>query len=98
MTGVSSGAATISGDGGMLIVSNLVDGVDTYAIPPREPLRSFRHPINRNVPLLVSSPTGSPLIVVGSDNGRPRIYDHHAGHLSASLPHGEGKLLPFGFE
>ena len=98
MMGASSGAATISGYGGMLIVSNLVDGVDTYGIPPQEPLCSFCHSINRNVPLLVSSPAGSSLIVVGSDNGRPRIYDHHTGHLSASLPHGEGKLFPFEFE
>ena len=98
MTAASSGAATISGDGGMLIVSNLVNGVDTYAIPPQEPLRSFRHSINRNVPLLVSSPIGSSLIVVRSDNGHPRIYDHHTGNLSASLPHGEGKLFPFEFE
>ena len=66
--------------------------------PPQEPLRSFRHSINRNVPLLVSSPIGSSLIVVGSDNGHPRIYDHHTGNLSASLPHGEGKLFPFEFE
>ena len=51
MTAASSGAATISSDGGMLIVSNLVNGVDTYAIPPpgastlissfHQPQRSF---------------------------------------------------------
>ena len=89
-----SGHATISGDGGILIVSNLIDGVDTYAIPPQELLRSFRHPINSNVPLLVSFVMDSSLIVVGSDDGCPRIYDHHTGHLSMSLPHGNGTFFP----
>ncbi|EDR07739.1 uncharacterized protein LACBIDRAFT_298241 [Laccaria bicolor S238N-H82] len=82
--------ATISGDSGTLIVSNLIDGVDTYVIPPQELLRSFRHPINSNVPLLVSSVMDSSLIVVGSDDGCLRIYDHHTGHLSMSLPHRKG--------
>ncbi|EDR12897.1 uncharacterized protein LACBIDRAFT_323717 [Laccaria bicolor S238N-H82] len=72
----------IGGDGRTLIVSNLVDGVDTYSIPPREPLRTFCHPINQNVPLLVSAIPGSSLFVVGSDDGCPRLYDQRTGHLS----------------
>jgi len=44
-------------------------GVDTYVIPPQEPLHSFWHPINYNILLLVSSIMDSSLIVVGSDDG-----------------------------
>lgn len=84
------GHAAIGGDGRTLIVSNLVDGVDTYSIPPREPLRNFRHPINQNVPLLVSAIPGSSLFVVGSDDGCPRLYDQRTGHLSNVLRHGKG--------
>ncbi|KIJ93028.1 hypothetical protein K443DRAFT_112679, partial [Laccaria amethystina LaAM-08-1] len=73
----SRGHATIGGDGRTLIVSNLVD---TYSIPPCEPLQTFRHPIHHNVPLVVSAVPGSSLFVVGSDDGCPRIYDQRTGH------------------
>jgi len=75
-----------------LIVTNLVDGVDTYSIPPKEPLRTFRHPIHQNVPLLVSAIPGSSLFVVGSDDGCPRLYDQCTGHLSNVLRHGKGSF------
>jgi len=71
---------------------NLVDGVDTYSIPPKEPLCTFCHPIHQNVPLLVSAIPGSSLFVVGSDDGCPRLYDQHTGHLSNVLHHGKGSF------
>jgi len=76
------GHAAIGGDGHTLIISNLVDRVDTYSIPPREPLHTFCHTINQNVPLLVSAVLGSSLFVVGSDDGCPHLYDQCTGHLS----------------
>lgn len=87
------GHAAIGGDGRTLIVSNLVDGVDTYSIPPKEPLHTFRHTINQNVPLLVSAVPGSSLFVVGSDDGCPRLYDQRTGHLSNVLHHGKCMFL-----
>ena len=80
----------ISDDGHTLIISNLVDGVNMYSIPPREPLCSFHHPINQNVPLFVSAMPSSSLFVVGSDNGCPCLYDQHTRHLSDILHHGKG--------
>ena len=87
------GHAAIGGDGRTLIVSNLVDGVDTYSIPPKEPLHTFCHTINQNVPLLVLVVPGSSLFVVGSDDGCPRLYDQRTGHLSNVLRHGKCMFL-----
>jgi len=87
------GHAAISGDGRTLIISNLVDGVDTYSIPPREPLHTFRHTINQNVLLLVSAVLGSSLFVVGSDDSCPHLYDQCTGHLSNVLHHGKCMFL-----
>jgi len=75
-----------------LVISNLVDGVDTYSIPPKEPLHTFHHPIHQNVPLLVSAIPGSSLFVVGSDDGCPHLYDQCTGHLSNILCHGKGSF------
>ncbi|KAF8867435.1 hypothetical protein BD779DRAFT_1393473, partial [Infundibulicybe gibba] len=84
----------IGADQRSLIVSNLVDGVDTYAIPPRQPVRSFHQPIRHNVPLLVSSALEGSLTVVGGDDGSVRLYDQRLGILSSILHHGKGALSP----
>ena len=52
-------------------MSNLVDGVDVYSIPPLCPTRSFQHPIHTNVLLVFASALGGVLVMVGSDDGSP---------------------------
>ncbi|RDB29242.1 Vegetative incompatibility protein HET-E-1 [Hypsizygus marmoreus] len=85
------GNAALSVDERTLIVSNLKDGIDTYSLPPRQPLRSFRHSISCNVPLSVCSTLDGALILAGSDDGYPRIYDQRLGTLSQTLPHSQGQ-------
>ncbi|KAF8886999.1 hypothetical protein BD779DRAFT_1395717, partial [Infundibulicybe gibba] len=84
----------IGADQCSLIVSNLVDGIDTYAIPPHQLVWSFRQPIHHNVPLLVSSALEGSLTVVGGDDGSVRLYDQRLGILSSILHHGKGALSP----
>ncbi|EDR13939.1 uncharacterized protein LACBIDRAFT_305165 [Laccaria bicolor S238N-H82] len=78
----------MAADNQLLIVTNLVNGIDIHSLPPGQPLRSFTHPIHLNVPLLVSSALQGSLIVVGGDNGSARVYDSCVGLLTV-LPHGQ---------
>lgn len=84
----------MAADNQLLIVTNLVNGINIYSLPPGQPLRSFTHPIRLNVPLLVSSALQGSLIVVGGDNGSARVYDSCLG-LVTVLPHGQGILISF---
>jgi len=61
----------VAADNRSLIMSNLVDGIDIYSIPPLHPTKSFQHPIHTNVLLVVTSALGGVLIMVGSDDGSP---------------------------
>ncbi|RDB22826.1 hypothetical protein Hypma_010168 [Hypsizygus marmoreus] len=81
------GNASLSIDERTLTVSNLKDGIDTYSLPPRQPLRSFRHPISSNVPLSVCSTQDGALMLAGSDDGSPRLFDLRLGSLTQTLPH-----------
>lgn len=85
-----SGHATITPDARTLIVSNLKDGVDTYSIPPRQPLRSFRHPVRCNVPLLVTTALQGDIVISGGDDGDVKIFEQRSGQLSTHLRHGNG--------
>ena len=85
-----SGHATLSADERMLIVSNLQDGVDTYSMPPVQPLRSFKHAISENVPLQVHSALQGALTLSGSDDGTVRLFEQRTGQVSELLPHGNG--------
>lgn len=82
-----SGHAIVAADNRSLIVSNLVDGIDVYSIPPIRPTRSFQHPIHTNVPLVVASALGGVLVIVGSDDGSPRLFNVNTGLLCAVLRH-----------
>jgi len=84
----------MAADNHLLIVTNLVNGINIYSLPPGQPLRSFTHRIHLNVPLLVSSALQGSLIVVGGDNGSARVYDSCIGLLTV-LPHGPGISIHF---
>ena len=86
-----SGHCIIGGDGHSLVVSNLRDGIDLYSLPPSQPLRTFKHNITRNVPLVISSAFDGRITIVGSDNGYARMYDPQMGMMTGVLQHGNGK-------
>ncbi|KAF8981765.1 hypothetical protein BDQ17DRAFT_1208394, partial [Cyathus striatus] len=85
--------AIIGADSHTLLVSNLQDGIDIYAILPVQPLRSLKHAIRSNVPLVVSSALEGELVVVSSDDGLVRVYDQCLGTLVTLLPHGYVETL-----
>ena len=86
-----SGHCIIGDDGHSLIVSNLRDGIDLYSLPPSQPLRTFKHNIIRNVPLLISSALNGRMTIVGSDDGCTRMYDPYMGMMTGVLQHGNGE-------
>ena len=86
-----SGHCIIGDDGHSLIVSNLRDGIDLYLLPPSQPLRTFKHNIIRNVPLLISSALNGRMTIVGSDDGCARMYDPYMGMMTGVLQHGNGE-------
>lgn len=85
-----SGRAALSPDNRTLVVSNLVNGVDTYTMPPRQPIRSFNHAICENRCLQVSSALQGALTIAGSDDGCVRLFEQRTGQLRDQLPHGSG--------
>ncbi|KAF9003632.1 WD40-repeat-containing domain protein [Cyathus striatus] len=67
-------------------VSNLFNGVDTYALPPSQPLKTYEHPISRNYPMhLACGQQGSP-ITAGSNDGFLRVFSHFR-NMQTSLPY-----------
>ena len=93
LTCCHSGYATLSADERLLFTSNLKDGIDTYSIPPIQHIRSLPHSIHRNVPLTLYSALDGALMLAGSDDGSPRVFDQRIGSLAQSLPHGHGEPL-----
>ncbi|KAF8998015.1 hypothetical protein BDQ17DRAFT_1248003, partial [Cyathus striatus] len=81
----------IGADNHTLLVSNLQDGVDIYAILPVQPLRLLKHAICSNVALVISLALEGELVVVSSDDGAVHVYDQCLGTLVALLPHGYSK-------
>ena len=72
-------------------MSNLVSGVDLYAIPSMERLQTMSHTIIRNVPLQVTVTHNGQWVVLGGDDGFVRIYDRRTGQFLGRLDHGRGK-------
>jgi len=84
-----SGHATL--DGHQLLLSNLVNGLDIYAIPTLLRTRSFPHTIHCNVVLKVAFVRFMNWVVSGGDDGFGRLYDSRTGQFLQSLEHGGGK-------
>jgi hypothetical protein len=82
----------LSSDQRSLVVSNLVSGVDTYTVPPRQPIRLFAHPIRENQALHVSLALQGALTIAGSDDGCVRLFEQRTGLLYHQLPHGNGEF------
>lgn len=86
LTDFTSGNTTL--DGNFLLVSNLKDGVDRYAVPTLQRIQSYSHVILRNVPLQISVARQAGLIFVGGDDGFARIFDYSTGAYRGQLEHG----------
>ena len=80
-------------DGQHILISNLRDGVDKYAIPAFHHAQSYHHTISVNVPLQLSIAHEAGLVIVGGDNGFARIFNHQTGAFRDKLDHGNGVLL-----
>jgi hypothetical protein len=63
-------------DGQHILVSNLRDGVNRYAIPAFHQAQSYHHTMLVNVLLQLSIARKAGLVIVGGDNGFARIFDH----------------------
>ena len=94
-----SGYATFSQDQQSLLISDLVNGIDTYSISNVSPgvsptlLQSFHHSIHSNVPLQVTSGMQGNWVIGGSDDGSVRIFDQCSGDFLKCLRHGNGMHL-----
>ncbi|KAF5332000.1 hypothetical protein D9611_008884 [Ephemerocybe angulata] len=77
------------------VVTNLVNGLEIYNFPPSHLLQRIHHPIKRNIPLRVASIFDGEMLLVGSDDGEPRIANRAiAGGLECTLPHAKASPIP----
>ena len=81
-----SAVASVSGND-VLLVQNLLNGVDQYKLPTLEYIRSYRYDISRNYIWRVTSVYDGEWIIVGGDNGRVRIFDQQSGALLHQIEH-----------
>ncbi|KIK73991.1 hypothetical protein PAXRUDRAFT_176947, partial [Paxillus rubicundulus Ve08.2h10] len=77
-------------DGLDLLVSNLRDGVNKYALPTMHRAQSFHHTILNNVPLQIIVAHEAGWMVVGGNNGFARIFDYQTGAFRGKLDHSTG--------
>ncbi|KAJ3535281.1 hypothetical protein NM688_g7000 [Phlebia brevispora] len=88
------GHAAVSPDERQLLVSNLVDGVDLYALPNVSPIRNIRQSIRVNTILHVGFFPNNSLAYAGSDHGCVDIMDVDTGYVVDSIPrHRDDGLL-----
>jgi hypothetical protein len=79
----------------IIVVSNLHNGIDQYALPTLERLQSYPHPVLRNVPLQVATTREGGWIVSGGDDGYVRVFDCRTGQLMERLEHEKGQNIAF---
>ena len=87
-----SGYALLSSDERSVFVSNLSDGVDQYAVPTFNRVKSFFHPVTKNPPLQVAAAFQNSWLLVGGEDGVARIFDRETGSLIQALEHEQGNV------
>lgn len=76
---------------GTFAVTNLINGVDIFNFPPTQLLQTYTHPIGKNAQVDLVVLCNGELLVVGSDEGKPRILNRLSGNgFDSVLPHGTG--------
>lgn len=84
----NSGYAAPNHDGQLLLVSNLINGVDEYKLPSLEKVQTFSHPVEVNCILQTRTLPLSNLIVAGGDSGVARVFNRISGQLVSEIHHG----------
>jgi hypothetical protein len=79
--------------GSKLFVSNLVDGIDQYALPSLTRQRTFPHPVLRNFPIQIAMAKSESLLVSGGDDGYTQIFDAETGQFLLRLEHSVGEFV-----
>jgi hypothetical protein len=87
-TPTNSGYAAPNHDGKLLLVSNLINGVDEYKFPSLEKIQTFTHPIEVNCILQTRTLPLYHLIVAGGDSGFVRVFNRISGQLVSEIHHG----------
>jgi hypothetical protein len=78
----------------MLLISNLVNGIDLYSFPTLQRIRHFDYVAKTNVPLqLCLARQALDWVVMGGDDGAARIYDRATGALVRTLRHSAKGLV-----
>ncbi|KAF8992337.1 hypothetical protein BDQ17DRAFT_1223797, partial [Cyathus striatus] len=72
--------------------SNLFNGVDTYALPPFQLLKTYEHPISCNYSIHLACGQQGSLIIVGSNDRFPCVFLHFR-NMQMSLPHEKNILM-----
>ena len=82
-----SASASLSPNGSLLAVSNLVTGFDVYRTDTEQPIASFEQPIQKPNVVPVLFIHGGRAIVGGCDSGTVNVWDIALGKLhSLSIP------------
>lgn len=88
LTFTNSGYAAPNHDGSLLLVSNLVDGIDEYKFPSLEKVQTFNHPIEVNCILQTRTLPLWNLVIAGGDSGFARVFNRISGQLVSEIHHG----------
>ena len=84
-----SGFAALSYDRGSVLVCNLNDGIDKFALSPFRLTKTFKHPVRDRVPLQITTPLKGAWVVIGSDDGVVRFFDPKSGQVIHCLRHSD---------
>ncbi|KAJ3500305.1 hypothetical protein NMY22_g19299 [Coprinellus aureogranulatus] len=78
----------VTGNPDRLFVSNLLDGLDVYTMPPMRLIKTHRQPIKQNFRLQLASLCDGEFVAVGSEAGTPSVFNP-VGGLHQTLEHGD---------
>ncbi|TEB39422.1 WD40 repeat-like protein [Coprinellus micaceus] len=82
---------------GTLAVTNLASGLDVFNFPPTQILHTYSHQVAQNVRLQIATLCNGELLVVGSDDGKPRVVNRASGNgFDRALDHGMGIVSTVG--
>ena len=90
----SRASASLSSDGKLLAISNLVKGFDVYRMDTGKPIVSFEHVVGKPYAMPVLFIHGDRAIVGGNDLGTVSIWDVALGKLHSLPIPSEASTIP----